>query len=30
MNCEKIKATYKGNTYDYEHINDLYKIINGK
>lgn len=22
-------ATYKGNTYDYEHIDDLYKAING-
>ncbi len=27
--CENIQATYKGNTYDYEHINDLYKAING-
>ncbi len=27
--CENIQATYKGNTYDYEHIDDLYKAING-
>ena len=27
--CEKIQATYKGKTYDYEHIDDLYKAING-
>lgn len=27
--CENIKATYKGKTYDYAHIDDLYKAING-
>lgn len=27
--CENIQATYKGKTYDYEHINDLYAAING-
>lgn len=27
--CENIKATYKGKTYDYEHIYDLYEAING-
>lgn len=27
--CENIKVTYKGKTYDYEHIDDLYKAING-
>lgn len=27
--CVNIKATYKGKTYDYEHIEDLYKAING-
>ena len=27
--CEKIQATYKGKTYDYAHINDLYSAING-
>lgn len=26
--CRKIKATYKGKTYDYDGINDLYKAIN--
>lgn len=26
--CENIKATYKGKTYDYAHIDDLYKAIN--
>lgn len=27
--CTNIKATYKGKTYDYAHIDDLYKAING-
>lgn len=27
--CEGIKATYKGKTYDYAHIDELYKAING-
>lgn len=27
--CRKIKAIYKGKTYDYDGINDLYKAING-
>lgn len=27
--CENIKAAYKGKTYDYAHIDDLYKAING-
>lgn len=27
--CESIQATYKGNTYDPQHINDLYTEING-
>lgn len=27
--CENIQATYKGKTYDYEHIEDLYKAIKG-
>lgn len=27
--CTNIKATYKGNTYDYSHIQDLYDAING-
>lgn len=27
--CVNIKATYKGKTYDYEHIGDLYKAVNG-
>lgn len=27
--CEFIKATYKGKTYTYENISDLYKAING-
>lgn len=27
--CENIKATYKGVTYDYDHISDLYSAING-
>ena len=27
--CENIKVTYKGKTYDYAHIDDLYKAING-
>lgn len=27
--CEKIQASYKGKTYDYDHIDDLYKAING-
>ncbi len=26
--CENIQATYKGQTYDYAHIQDLYKAIN--
>lgn len=26
--CEKIQVTYKDNTYDYEHITDLYDAIN--
>lgn len=26
--CENIQATYKGKTYDYEHIYDLYHAIN--
>lgn len=29
FNCANIKATYKGKTYDYAHIDDLYKAING-
>ena len=29
IGCKNIQATYKGKTYDYEHINDLYKAING-
>lgn len=28
-NCTIQAATYKGKTYDYNHINDLYKAING-
>lgn len=28
-NCGAIQATYKGKTYDYGHINDLYNAING-
>ncbi|MDE7400195.1 MAG: leucine-rich repeat domain-containing protein [Oscillospiraceae bacterium] len=27
--CESINATYKGTSYDYQHIEDLYKAING-
>lgn len=27
-NCENIQVTYKGNTYDFEHIDDLYAAIN--
>ncbi len=27
--CTKISATYKGKTYDYDHINDLYKAARG-
>ena len=27
--CENIQATYKGKTYDYKHIHDLYDTING-
>lgn len=27
--CTNIKVTYKGKTYDYAHIDDLYKAING-
>lgn len=27
--CTNIQATYKGKTYDYEHIEDLYTAING-
>lgn len=27
--CVDIVVTYKGNTYDFEHINDLYAAING-
>lgn len=27
--CINIKVTYKGKTYDYAHIDDLYKAING-
>ncbi|MGN0682229.1 MAG: leucine-rich repeat domain-containing protein [Oscillospiraceae bacterium] len=27
--CEKIQASYKGKTYDYEHLDDLYNAING-
>ncbi len=30
LECRNIKATYKGATYDYEHIEDLYSAINGK
>lgn len=25
--CENINVTYKGNTYDYDHINDLYNLF---
>lgn len=28
-NCEKVQITYKGNTYYYEQVNDLYEDING-
>lgn len=27
--CTNIQAVYKGKTYDYEHIEDLYSAING-
>lgn len=27
--CEEIRAEYKGKIYDYEHINELYAVING-
>ncbi|MCH5209250.1 MAG: leucine-rich repeat protein [Oscillospiraceae bacterium] len=27
--CQDLTASYKGKTYDYKHINDLYKAING-
>ncbi len=26
--CTSVKVTYKGETYDYDHIEDLYKAIN--
>lgn len=29
-NCTKIQVTYKGNIYDYAHIEDLYKAVNGE
>lgn len=29
-NCTNIQVTYKGKTYDYEHIEDLYKAVNGE
>lgn len=29
VHCESINATYKGTSYDYQHIEDLYKAING-
>lgn len=29
-NCRKIKVSYKGKTYDYANIDDLYKAINGQ
>lgn len=28
--CKKIQVTYKGQTYDYAHIDDLYKAVNGE
>lgn len=28
--CENIKVTYKGKTYDYAHIENLYKAVNGR
>lgn len=27
--CESIKSTYKGKTYTYDNLDDLYKAING-
>lgn len=29
VHCESINATYKGTSYNYQHIEDLYKAING-
>ncbi len=28
LNCENIKVSYKGKTYDYTHIDDLYSTVN--
>lgn len=28
--CKKIQVTYKGQTYDYAHLEDLYKAVNGE